>query len=449
MKPEIETKKETARILLDRFRKAGADDVVIEATDEHVSQLKFYNSRITTTQSWMSAKISVFVAIGRKLIATSLKDFSNEAVGDSVSSLMKFASAASPTEEYKGIANGPFTYREIDETYDPKVADLGEKAVDITEGALNAASSNGAKRSAGVFESHVAANYVLTSSNVEASEIGTKLYFSIRSFADREASGHFVCNSRILSKFKPEDAAIKSAEVAKQALSPVSGQPGKYDILFEPLPFSNILYQAGDAFSIFNVESSLSCFAGKLGKQVASPSVTIFDDATLPNSFGASKFDAEGVPTQKNTLIDRGILKTYLHNTSTARRYNTKTTANAGLVSPAPFNIVFENGNFNKEEMFPGIKRGLVITNVWYTRFQNHSTGDFSTIPRDGMFLIENGKVAGPVKELRISGNLISMLQNVAAVGCDSEQVFGWEVEVPVNTPPVVVKGVKVTKSVA
>jgi len=98
--------------------------------------------------------------------------------------------------------------------------------------------------------------------------------------------------------------------------------------------------------------------------------------------------------------------------------------------------------------MYSDIKRGLVVTNVWYTRFQNYSSGDFSTIPRDGMFLIENGKIVGPVKELRISDNMLSILSNVVAVGNKPEQVFGWEVEIPVNTPPVVVKDVRLTKSV-
>ena len=93
------------------------------------------------------------------------------------------------------------------------------------------------------------------------------------------------------------------------------------------------------------------------------------------------------------------------------------------------------------------VKRGLIITNVWYTRFQNYETGDFSTIPRDGMFLIENGKVTGAVKELRVSDNLISILKNISAIGKEPESVFGWEVEIPTVTPPVLVKGVRVTKS--
>jgi PmbA protein len=245
-----------------------------------------------------------------------------------------------------------------------------------------------------------------------------------------------------------ESAATRAAIIAKKAVKPKPLKQGVYDVLFEPLPVSNILEQVGDATSIFNVESGLSCLSEKMNKPVASREVTLFDDATMPGGIGSAKFDAEGVPTQRNTLVENGVLKTYLHNTSTAKRYNTVTTANAGLVAPEPFNIILKKGNFIKEELFEQIKRGLWITNVWYTRFQNYESGDFSTIPRDGAFLIEKGEVSKPVRDIRISENLLSMLKNVAAVGADAEQVMGWEVETPVFTPSIVVKNVHISKSV-
>lgn len=444
-----EDKARTAKSLLDKFAKAGADDVIINVNENTSTQIKFANSRIATTQSWKTAQANVFVAARKCLVATTIRDFSEKAVYDSVSRIMKFARAITPSKDYQGIAEGPFRYKEIEDSFDPKVPELNEKAVDITEAALNAAEKAGSKRSAGVFESSASESYLITTNSVEATDRATRLYLSLRAFVDKYASGHKVCNSRILSRFKPEETAAEAAEIAVKAANPVAGKEGTYDVLFEPLPFSNILTQVGEASSVFNVESQLSCLAGKLNTQVADESVTITDDGTLANGFNSAKFDDEGVPTQKNTIIENGILKTYLHNTSTAKRHSTKTTANAGLLSPSPFNIVFNNGKLNKEEIILSIKKGLIVTNVWYTRFQNYATGDFSTIPRDGMFFVENGRVKGAVKELRVSDNLPSMLKNVAAICNKPEQVFGWEVELPVTTPPVLVKNVHLTKSVA
>ncbi len=448
MAEDSESPQEIAAYLVSQLKKKGADDVVVSAGSEEATQLKFSNSTISTTQTWHSEKLNIFLAIDKRLVSTSIRDVSRKAADDAIAKMLKFVKAAVPNKEYTGIAKGPFNYREIPETYDRAVAEIGSKAVDMLKGAIDVAHRNGAKRTAGVFETTSGSSYLLTSNGVEAEDRGTKAYFSLRAFVDKYASGHHICNSRVLRRFTPEATAERAATIAKQAVNPARGEPGNYDVIFAPLPFANILESIGKAASIFNVESKLSCFSGKLGKKVGSENVTLIDDGTLPNGFDSLKFDEEGVPTQRNVIIEKGVLKTFLHNTSTAKRHKTKTTANAGLVSPNPFNLILQKGNLNKDDMIRQIKRGLIVTNVWYTRFQNYEAGDFSTIPRDGMFLVENGKVTGPVKELRISDNLIRIMQNLVALGSEPESVFGWEVEVPTITPSVLVKDVRLTKSV-
>ena len=363
--------------------------------------------------------------------------------------ITKFAKASHPNNHYEGIAEGPFRYKDVEETYDPAIENLDEKAVDLAMAGINSAASNGVKRTAGVFVSSSFSNYVLTTNSVEAEEKGTRLYFSIRALIDKYASGHSVSNSRVLGKFDPEKDGAEAAEIAKMSQNPEPGKEGSYDVLFEPLPFSNILCQIGEAASIFNVESHLSCLTGKMGEKIAAPEVTMTDQGSLPNGYNSGKFDAEGSPTQTTPIIENGVLKNYLHNFSTAKHHKTKTTANAGLIAPSPFNIVFGNGKVNKQEIISGMSNGLIITNVWYTRFQNYANGDFSTIPRDGIFKVENGKISGAVKELRVSENLLNILKNVSEIGSEAKQVFGWEVELPVTTPPVLVKDVRLTKSVA
>ena len=135
-----------------------------------------------------------------------------------------------------------------------------------------------------------------------------------------------------------------------------------------------------------------------------------------------------------------------MHNTSTAARYKTKTTANAGLISPEPHNIIMKGGDATTDEIFRSVKKGVYITNVWYTRFQNHLTGDFSTIPRDGAFYIENGKIKHPLKDIRVSENIVQMLKNISLVGKDVTQVKSWEVDIPTFCPHVLVKNVQITK---
>jgi len=152
---------------------------------------------------------------------------------------------------------------------------------------------------------------------------------------------------------------------------------------------------------------------------------------------------------QRTEIIKDGILQTYLHNTSSAKKYKTKTTANAGLIAPYPINIILQQGNQNKEEIIKEMKSGIYITNVWYTRFQNYMSGDFSTIPRDGIFLIQNGNIVKSIKDIRISDNLQRILENVINISNKPEWIIWWglDFQIPIFTPYVLVKDVNITQS--
>ena len=140
-------------------------------------------------------------------------------------------------------------------------------------------------------------------------------------------------------------------------------------------------------------------------------------------------------------LTDTRILCLY-------KRYKVKNTANAGIISPEAHNLVLKKGDWNKDEMIKSIKNGIIITNLWYTRFTNYATGKFSTIPRDGAFLIKNGKIVKSVKGMRISESLPNILNNVHAVGKNPKQIISWETTMPITTADVLVKNVNITKPV-
>ena len=96
--------------------------------------------------------------------------------------------------------------------------------------------------------------------------------------------------------------------------------------------------------------------------------------------------------------------------------------------------------------MFSHIKKGVYITNLWYTRFTNHFTGDFSTMPRDGAFLIENGEIKYPIKNIRISDNMLNIMKNIKEVSNNSIQTKSWESQEPAITPSVLVSNINITK---
>ena len=416
------------------------DDFVLLKTEENVSHLKFAENKIVKTGTESLEAVSIFVAKDKKIISTSLNDISEKSADKIVDEILEFLKFTKPNENYFGIAKGPFDYKKVPGTYDDKIRDIDE--VDIVESGINAALEN-SKRTNGIFESSIGKTSILTSGGVDASENFSSLYFSLRALMDKNSSGHKTSSSRVLNDFKVEEVSRKAGEIAKDALNSEIGRAGEYDMVIDPLPMADLMGTVGSAASVYEVDSGMSFFNGKIGKKIGN--FELIDNGRLEGGMASSPFDAEGVPTQKTKIINDGILKTYLHNTSTAKKHNVKTTGNAGLISPNPSNLILDGSRGNVFD----IKNGIYVTNIWYTRFQNYATGDFSTIPRDGMFLIENGEVTKPIKNLRISDNLLRLLSNVKLFDNKVEQITSWEASTPVTTSNVLIENVKFSKPVA
>ena len=424
------------------------DDVVVQGSRTQARQIKFTNNEISTGRTWMDQSVSLFVAKDRRVAVTTLRELDRKCVDQTLEKLVKFIRKSQPNEEYWKIADGPFVYRDVQNSYDPAIARLTpEELVGFVESGVNAALAKGAARASGVLQTSVSSEVLKTSGGAHAHQKGTAVTFSIRAFAEKDASGHKLSCARAMQHFRPADAGARAGETAKQALHPRPGKAGKCDILFEPLAIAGFYESVANAASIFSVEAGLSFLEGRLNKRVASDIVTIFDDATLPGGMASTKFDAEGVPTQKTTLLRFGILRNYMHNTSTAKRYKVRTTGNAGIIHPHPWNVVVDKGNLNVWELLQELKNGLYVTNLWYTRFQNYKTGDFSTIPRDAIFTVENGEITGSLKDIRISDNLPNILMNIEAMSEAREQILGWEVETPVKCGHTLVRSVNITRS--
>jgi len=443
---------ELAKYIVKELKGKGVDDVVATVNKIVVSQIKFSNNKVAKTGNEISVNLSIFIVKDKKIVVTSLKDFNKgeertispsnlshndkKSADDVIKNLLNFIKYVQPNQNYNGIAEGPFKYKNV-KNYDKKIIDVNE--FDLMEKGINSALES-ASRADGIIEKHLTETTLITSNNISTTDKSTRMYFSIRAFKDKDASGHMNTCSSSLSKLDVEGSGKMAGNIAKLARNPEEGKSGRYDVVFSYMPMAALLNHMMDSASTFQIESGLSFLANKLNKKLGN--FDLIDQGNLENSFNSTKFDNEGVPTQKNYVIKNGVLKTYLHNTSTAKRYKTKTTANAGLIAPSPSNIILRG----KEGNIFDIKKGIYITNVWYTRYQNHLTGDFSTIPRDGIFLIENGKITIPIKNIRVSDNFLNLMKNISLVGKESKHLRSWEADTPVTTPEVLIKNVNISK---
>jgi PmbA protein len=221
----------------------------------------------------------------------------------------------------------------------------------------------------------------------------------------------------------PEQVGRIAAERTLRRLGARKVETQKAPVVFEPRTARSLLdhiFEAVHGMSVYRQESFL---AGRLGEKVASETLTVIDDGTIPGLFGSSPFDDEGVPTRRTVVIERGVLRSYLLNTYAARKLNLKTTGNAsrglsGNTGISHGNLFAEKGVQSPGEIIGSVRNGFYVTELLGFGV-NIVTGDYSR-GAAGIW-IRDGELAFPVSEVTIAGNLKSMLMDLAAVGSDLE----------------------------
>jgi PmbA protein len=430
--------------IVKKAKSSGADEVIAKTTFGRYRQVRFSKNQVDITVEWNDYTTDVALSWKKRLVATEIHDFKQ--VDANLKRLFNLAKVSKENPMFGGFATGSFSYAKT--KADKKLENLENMTDYVFEAVAAAKKEIGSSvDSGGILFTKFEDVYLASSGGPVGVDSKSAIELSIRAFSEREASGHGVECSSSLKDFEPARAGAKAGEIAKLAKNPKIGDEGTYDIIFDPLIFGSLLSVWGSMASAFNVMVRMSVFADKLGKRVA-PEIVSLRDNPAAYSMANRVFDDEGVPTKENAFIANGILKTYLHNTSTAKMFKTETTGNAGLVAPNAWSIEMDNGNMNKDELFKEVERGLYLTNTWYTRFQNYAKGDFSTIPRDGIFLVEKGEVKQSLKDLRLSDNALTLLNNIAGVSRERQQVHWWgEVDPPCLAPYVLIKNAHITKS--
>jgi len=433
---------ETSDKVLKWALQKGATDAIATTFVTDTWQARFSNSDIDIAKNWRETSVSLFVAVGKRVAEAEMKN--PRRFEEGVAELLRTARASQEKPTYRGIAEGKFRYRSA--RVDPAVVKM-EKGGDLIHEGIEAAAREGASECAGTLARVHHRAFLASSRGPIASGESATLHFSLRAFCSEEASGHEVLLGTRRKGFDTAAVGRKAGEIARLAKAPRSGEAGKFDVVFAPLLFGSFIDWAGVMASAFYVQAGFSMYAGKLGKSVASEKVTILEDPTASMN-GRRFFDDEGSPTKKNVLVHKGKLKTYLHNTSTARLMKTKSTASAGVTVPHPSNMILEAGDWKHEELLEELRDGLYLTNAWYLRFQNRLTGDFSTLPRDGAFRVKDGEIVASWRGIRVSENLLRLFQNVKALSRERQEVQWWgEVFYPTLSPSVLVRDVNLTKS--
>jgi len=212
---------------------------------------------------------------------------------------------------------------------------------------------------------------------------------------------------------------------AKKALNPISIEPGKYDVILEPLAVGNLVMFTGyiGMSSKFH-QIGMSCFADSIGEKVLGDNITIVDDVNNPNTYPMT-FDFEGYERKSLNLIENGVLNEIAYDTITAINAGTETTGHSvGYKGEGgiPLNLVVSPGNSSIEEMIKSTKKGLLVSRFHYMNIVNPRQGLLTALTRDGLFLIEDGEIKAPVYNLRFTDSIQNIFSNVEAITVDRKR---------------------------
>ncbi len=308
----------------------------------------------------------------------------------------------------------------------------------------------------------------LVCDGTEATAITEEIKINLVNSTGLELSNHVTLNAAVIEAIVGNDdekqvsfdivtdispdsldaAAKKTVEDACSMLGAGEIETGKYNVVFSPKQARNILSTFSPVFSAKNAQQGLSLLAGKEGEIVAAPCVTISDDPDREGASASAPFDAEGVATARKNVIEGGVLKTLLHNLSTAAKAGVETTANASkgsyaaTVGISPYCFCMEAGDKSFDEILALAGDGIYVTEMkGFHAGANAVTGDFS-IECAG-FAIENGKLGRPLKSFTVAGNFFGWLKEITAVGSDLEIGFG-SLFTAFGAPSVLVPGMSV-----
>ena len=227
-------------------------------------------------------------------------------------------------------------------------------------------------------------------------------------------------------------ALINETARAKAAASrkPREIKPGKYTVVLEPHAAAGLLsYLAVYGFGgqLYNEGRSFVC--GKLGKKALSPLLTI-EDNSVDGAAPGMPFDYEGQPRTRVILVENGVLKSVVHDRKTAKKAKTASTGHAlpqpSYMGPIPLNLAVKPGHGSLEALIKGTERGVLVTQFHYTNILRPQTVEMTGMTRNGTFMIENGRIAYPIKNMRFTQGMVEAFGRVEAVSGQPVLISEW-----------------------
>jgi PmbA protein len=309
-------------------------------------------------------------------------------------------------------------YRSVNRFIKPTAALSAEARARAVRRACDLAVKKG-QVAAGIYASGQSQSALGNSRGLFAAYRETHSEFSITA-QEGSASSWAKANSADVRAFDPQNLAARACEKVHLAVSARELPPGRYTVILEPAAVLDLVGFLFYDFAATALEDKRSCLNDRMGQQLFGQNISITDDVYHPLQQGAP-FDGEGLPRQQVLLVDHGIPRNLVYSRAAAQAARKPPTGH-GFALPneygeAPMNLVFGGGDSSLEKMVASTERGLLVTRLWYIREVDPYEKDMTGMTRDGLFLVENGRVTGAVRNFRFNQSLLEMLKNVELLG--------------------------------
>ncbi len=423
---------ELATDLLNRAKKQGASEADVVVADGETFSVQVRLSAVDRLTKAREKRLGLRVFFGKRSASASTSDFSRESLDRLVSDTCALAKAV-VEDDQSGLPDKNLMAEDLPDLdlYDPTRLET-EAQIELARRAEAAAlaadprvtNSEGAEfdSSSGrilLGNSHgFLGDYRSSTFSVSVSPIATA-----PDSDSMQQDSWYAVRHRFARLDSPESVGQEAARRAVRRLGAKKLSTRRAPVVFDQEMAASLLGNLCHAASGYALYKGASFLIGQLGKQLAPDFVTIYDDGRLPSGLGSRPFDGEGLPTRKTTVVERGVLTSYLLDTYSGRKLGLASTGNASRgvgesPSVGPTNFYLVPGTTGPSEIIRSVREGLFVTELIGFGV-NMVTGDYSRGAAG--FWIEHGELAFPVEEITIAGNLKQMFADIEMVGSDLE----------------------------
>jgi len=400
-------------------RESPADQTEAILLTEDSSLTRFTQSAIHQHVAERNGTLILRVVFGKKIAVVTTNALNLPSLRDSLQKAISLAKIQHPNEGFISLP-GPKPIPEVD-TFSKKIDRLTpDKKVKVIKDLFTIVKEKGLQVS-GAFSHGKVELAIINSLGVEAYQRYSDLFFHLIA-QNEKCSGYASFVSRDPDQLNIDSLAKEAIEKASQG-EPIQIDPGEYEVILEPYAVSELLSFLGYlGFHALAVQEGRSFFCNQFAKKMVDEKVTIYDDGLDPQGLQVP-FDFEGIPKQKVVFFEDGIAKGATHDSFTAGREGKSSTGHALIApnteGPIPINLLMKEGNSSLEEMIRSVRRGIYVTRFHYINVVEPMKAVLTGMTRDGTFLIEEGEIKSPIKNLRFTESVLKALSRVNAISKD------------------------------